>query len=100
MVTVPSDYFRKDVGRREDIFFLVFTQCLGENWMLGPRKVISGEATHCLVSALDGKRIQFGIGILTKRICYYPLLLLNHYFLTNDYYLPISTPCPRDGMGR
>ena len=39
----------------------------------------------------DGKRIQFGIGILTKRICYYPLLLVNRYFLTNDYYSPIST---------
>ena len=50
-----------------------------------------GEATHCLDSALDGKRIQFGIGILTKRICYYPLFLLNRYFLTNDYYSPIST---------
>ena len=46
--------------------------------------MISREATHCLVSALDGKRIQFGCGILTKRICYYPLLL-NRYFLTNDY---------------
>ena len=41
----------------------------------------------CIV---DGKRIQFGIGILTKRICYYPLLLVNRYFLTNDYYSPIS----------
>ena len=49
-----------------------------------------GGARHCLVSALDGKRIQFGIGILTKRICYYPLLLVNRYFLTNDYYSPIS----------
>ena len=46
---------------------------------------------HALPSlALDGKRIQFGIGILTKRICYYPLLFVNHYFLTNDYYSPIS----------
>ena len=72
-------------------FFLVFTRCLGENWTSGPRKMISGEATHCLVSALDGKRIQFGIGILTKRICYYPLLLVNRHFLTNDYYSPIST---------
>ena len=53
--------------------------------------MISGEATHCLVSALDGKRIQFGIGILTKRICYYPLCLLKRYFLTNDYYSPISS---------
>ena len=49
---------------------------------------------HCLVSALDGERIQFGIGILTKRICYYPLLLVNRYFLTNDYYLPISSKPP------
>ena len=56
--------------------------------------MISGEATHCLVLALDGKRIQFGIGILTKRICYYPLLLLNRYFVTNDYYSPISTCFP------
>ena len=39
---------------------------------------------------VDGKRIQFGIGILTKQICYYPLLLVNRYFLTNDYYSPIS----------
>ena len=53
--------------------------------------MISGEATHCIVSALDGKRIQFGIGILTKQICYYPLLLLNRYFFTNDYYSSIST---------
>ena len=59
-------------------------------WTSGPRKMISGEATHCLVSALDGKRIQFGMGILSKRICYYPLLLLNRYFLTNNYYSPIS----------
>ena len=33
---------------------------------VGAQKMISGEATHCLVSALDGKRMQFGIGILTK----------------------------------
>ena len=71
-------------------FFLVITRRLGENWTSRPRKTISGEATHCLVSALDGIRIQFGIGILTKRICYYPLLLVNRYFLTNDYYSPIS----------
>ena len=72
-------------------FFLgVFTRCLEENWTSGPRIIISGEATHCVVSALDGKGIQFGIGNLTKRICYYPLLLLNRYFLTNDYYSPIS----------
>ena len=42
----------------------------------------------CIV---EGKRIQLGIGVLTKRICYYPLLLLNRYFLTNGYYSPIST---------
>ena len=53
--------------------------------------MISGEATHCLVSALDGKQMQFAIGVLTKRICYYALLLVNRYFLTNDYYSPIST---------
>ena len=74
-------------------FFLVFARCLGKNWTSGPRMMISWEATHCLVSALDGKRIQFGIGILTKRICYYPLLLLNRYFLTNNYYSPISSLC-------
>ena len=72
-------------------FFFGLNPMLGGNWTSGPRKMISGEATHCLVSALDGKRMQFEIGILTKRICYYPLLLLNRYFLTNDYYLPISS---------
>ena len=72
-------------ARRPFSSFFVFTRCLGENWTSGPRKMISGEATHCLVSALDGKRIQFGIGILTKRICCYLLFLLNRYFLTNDY---------------
>ena len=39
---------------------------------------------------LDDKRIQFGIVILTKRVCYYLLLLVNRYFLTNDYYSLIS----------
>ena len=33
---------------------------------VGAPEMILGEATHCLVSALDGKRIQFGIGILTN----------------------------------
>ena len=64
----------------ETFFGGVFTRCLGENWT----SRISGEATHCLVSALDRKRIQFGMGILTKRICCYPLLLLNRYFLTRE----------------
>ena len=32
--------------------------------------------------------MQFGIGILTKRICYYPILLVNRYFLTNDTIRP------------
>ena len=81
-------------------FFLVFTRCLVENWTLGPRKMISGEATHCVVSTLDGKRIPFGIGILTKQICYYPLLFLNHYFSTNDYYSLISLVTKhRKGLG-
>ena len=39
---------------------------------------------------LDNKRIPFGIVILTKQICYYLLLLVNRYFLTNDYYSLIS----------
>ena len=51
----------------------------------------------CIV---DGKRIQFGIGILTKRICYYPILLVNRYFLTNDYYSPISITSTAVSSGR
>ena len=46
----------------------------------------------------DGKQIQSGIDILTKRICYYPLLLLNRYFLTSDYYSPISNARLFDGF--
>ena len=91
-VTVPSDYFRKDIGRREDLPFFFWG---GLHLMFGGKldvgAMISGEATHCLDSALDGKQIPFGIGILIKRICYYPLLFLNRYFVTNDYYSPIST---------
>ena len=30
-----------NAGRREDLFW-VFTQCLGDNWTSGPRKMISG----------------------------------------------------------
>ena len=104
-ITVPSDYFRRAIllfnsylysfrlGYHESKTFFIF----GPHPMVGGKlDVVSSEAdfegaTHCLVSALVGKRIHFGIGILTKRICYYPLLLVNRYFLTNDYYSPIST---------
>ena len=55
-----------------------------------------GHASPSFGPGWQTNSLQFGIGILTKRICYYPLLLLNRYFSTNDYYSPISTRYCRD----